>query len=48
MDTRYGFTWRRRICIGCGDAFGSYEIPDGNIDMTQFIPIDPDGKVERR
>jgi transcriptional regulator NrdR family protein len=48
MDTRYGFTWRRRVCLGCGQIFGSYEIHESNIDMTQFEPINPDGGIARR
>ena len=48
MDTRYGFTWRRRVCLGCGETFGSYEIPEDSINMSMFTPIDPDGGIARR
>jgi transcriptional regulator NrdR family protein len=48
MDTRYGFTWRRRVCLGCGETFGSYEIPEDSIDMSMFTPIDPNGGIARR
>jgi transcriptional regulator NrdR family protein len=48
MDTRYGFGWRRRLCLGCGHSFGTYEIPDSCIDIDQFTPINPDGKLERK
>jgi hypothetical protein len=44
MDTRYGFTYRRRTCAGCGLTFGSYEIPIMSLNMDQFEPINPDGK----
>jgi hypothetical protein len=46
MDTRYGFTYRRRTCLGCGLTFGSYEIPSMSIDMDQFDPINPEGQRE--
>lgn len=48
MDTRYGFAWRRRLCLGCGWVFGTYEIPDVNINLASYEPINPDGKLERR
>jgi len=48
MDTRYGFGWRRRLCLGCGQSFGTYEIPETSIDMDQFDPINPDGGIQRR
>jgi transcriptional regulator NrdR family protein len=44
MDTRYGFTYRRRTCAGCGQTFGSYEIPIMSLNMDQFEPINPQGK----
>ena len=46
MDTRYGFTYRRRVCIGCGKTFGSYELPASSLEWTQFNPINPEGKRE--
>jgi transcriptional regulator NrdR family protein len=48
MDTRYGFGWRRRLCLGCGQSFGTYEIPASCIDMEQFPPINPYGGIQRR
>lgn len=48
MDTRYGFGWRRRICLGCKKPFGTYEIQESNIDMDIFVPINPNGKLERK
>lgn len=48
MDTRYGFGWRRRLCLSCGQSFGTYEIPETSIEMDQFDPINPDGGIKRR
>jgi transcriptional regulator NrdR family protein len=48
MDSRYGFGWRRRLCLGCGADFGTYEIPDANVNLAAYEPIKPDGKLERR
>jgi transcriptional regulator NrdR family protein len=48
MDTRYGFTWRRRSCLGCGEIFESYEIPASSVTLRDFVPIDPNGGIARR
>lgn len=46
MDSRYGFAWRRRLCLGCGHSFGTYEIAESCLNMGDFVPINPDGKIK--
>jgi transcriptional regulator NrdR family protein len=48
MDTRYGFAWRRRLCLGCGASFPTYEIPVSSLHMPDYIPINPNGGIARR
>jgi transcriptional regulator NrdR family protein len=48
MDSRYGFAWRRRLCLGCGDSFATYEIPVTSLEMDDFPPINPNGKLDRK
>ncbi|MFZ9959248.1 MAG: hypothetical protein ACO3GP_02555 [Candidatus Limnocylindrus sp.] len=47
-DTRYGFAWRRRLCLGCGESFATYEIPVSSLHMPDFTTINPDGGIQRR
>jgi transcriptional regulator NrdR family protein len=48
MDSRYGFAWRRRLCLGCGTSFPTYEIPVTSLNMEDYIPINPNGKLDRQ
>jgi transcriptional regulator NrdR family protein len=48
IDTRYGFGWRRRLCLGCGESFATYEIPISSLEMSDFNPINPNGKLDRQ
>jgi transcriptional regulator NrdR family protein len=47
-DTRYGFAWRRRRCLGCREDFETYEIPASCLNMDEFKPINEQGKIKRR
>jgi transcriptional regulator NrdR family protein len=47
IDTRYGWGWRRRECLGCFTDFATYELPVESLNMSDFTPIDPNGKVNR-
>ena len=48
IDTRYGWGWRRRECLGCRVDFATYELPATAIDLDCYEPINPNGKVNRR
>jgi transcriptional regulator NrdR family protein len=48
MDSRYGFAWRRRLCLGCGTSFPTYEIPVTSLHMSDFDPINPNGRLDRQ
>jgi transcriptional regulator NrdR family protein len=47
MDTRYGFAWRRRACLGCGADFATYELPVDALDIDAYTPINSRGKIDR-
>jgi transcriptional regulator NrdR family protein len=48
IDSRYGFGWRRRLCLGCGESFATYEIPVTSLQMSDYEPINPNGRLDRQ
>lgn len=47
FDSRYGWLWRRRRCLGCGQTCATYELPTSSIDLSVYEPINPDGRLEQ-